>query len=212
MRTTDPARDRRRARSDRQAGLAEREGSRRRAHADAVGCDRQCGIYDGEAVADVPPSCEDLQRGERRARIRIRFSTHTRGCWRCGKRTMRCGTGGRRTSTRKTRTFTRFCGRTGETTVLVALNMSAKTQTLKLDWASRGVQASGAGRSLCIAGNQSGPGEGDRTGAVCRGGGQGEVGPVWMLRTAPRPWMSPEMQILRLRPPRRTPLRMTPGL
>jgi len=36
-----------------------------------------------------------------------------------------------------------FLRRTSDQTVLVALNMSAKTQTLKLDWASRGVQASG---------------------------------------------------------------------
>jgi alpha-glucosidase len=36
-----------------------------------------------------------------------------------------------------------FLRRTGDKTVLVALNMSAKTQTVKLDWASRGVQVSG---------------------------------------------------------------------
>ena len=36
-----------------------------------------------------------------------------------------------------------FLRRTGEKTVLVALNMSPKTQAVKLDWASRGIQASG---------------------------------------------------------------------
>jgi alpha-glucosidase len=35
-----------------------------------------------------------------------------------------------------------FLRRAGEKTVLVALNMSAKAQTVKLDWASRGVKAS----------------------------------------------------------------------
>ena len=55
---------RRRARSHREAGLAEGEGPRRRAHAHAVGCDGECGLHHRESVAAGAAQREDLQRGD----------------------------------------------------------------------------------------------------------------------------------------------------